>query len=60
MGVNIGWCLRKTCIFPESATVKRKHKIGPGGELQLSMSGQPWENISQSSHSLDSGQSGKT
>lgn len=42
----------------ESATVKRKHKIGPCGELQLSTSGQPWENISQSSHSLDSGQSG--
>ncbi|KAJ9589081.1 hypothetical protein L9F63_017626, partial [Diploptera punctata] len=41
----------------ESATVKRKHKIGPGGEVLLSTSGQPWENMSQSSHSLDSGKS---
>ncbi|PSN38911.1 Glutamate receptor-interacting protein 1 [Blattella germanica] len=42
----------------ESATVKRKHKVGPGGEIQLSSSGQPWDNISHSSHSIDSGQSG--
>jgi hypothetical protein len=46
-------------MFPESATVKRKHKVGQEGDAQLSPSGQIWDNISHSSHSLDSGQSGK-
>jgi hypothetical protein len=50
------WHLHKTYLFPESATVKRKHKVGPEG--QLSSSSQIWDNISHSSHSLDSGQSG--
>ncbi|XP_069674569.1 glutamate receptor-interacting protein 2 isoform X2 [Periplaneta americana] len=42
----------------ESATVKRKHKVGPTGDAQLSPTDQTWDSISHSSHSLDSGQSG--
>ncbi|XP_066993611.2 glutamate receptor-interacting protein 1 isoform X2 [Anabrus simplex] len=38
----------------ESATVKRRHKVGLGGDNQLSH----WDGLSQSSHSVDSGQSG--
>jgi len=45
-------------MFPESATVKRKHKVGPGGDAELSSSGQIWDSISHSSHSLESEQSG--
>lgn len=50
------WHRRKTYLFPESATVKRKHKVGLEG--QLSASSQIWDNISHSCHSIDSGQSG--
>lgn len=44
-------------VFPESATVKRKQKVGPGGDAQLSPGGKIWD-VSHSSHSLDSEQSG--
>ncbi|XP_023709883.1 glutamate receptor-interacting protein 1 isoform X4 [Cryptotermes secundus] len=43
----------------ESATVKRKQKVGPGGDAQLSPGGKMWD-ASHSSHSLDSEQSGGT
>jgi len=45
-------------MFPESATVKRKLKVGPSDDAELSSSGQIWDSISHSSHSLESEQSG--
>lgn len=51
------WHLQKTYLFPESATVKRKQKVGSGGDAQLSPGGKIWD-VSHSSHSLDSEQSG--
>jgi hypothetical protein len=51
------WHLHKTNLFPESATVKRKQKVGPGDDAQLSPGGKIWD-VSRSSHSLDSEQSG--